>query len=106
MTSKSSRAQYAAAAILLFGIPLLFGVEVRDFSDSRVELDYGGTASLVKTSWWGLKVNRRPLRLQNHAKWKRGLPHIELEGLTECEWFIQDQDGKWAPFEPYDPWGE
>lgn len=107
MTSKSHLVtRYVLPAIVLFGIPLILGLAARDFSDSRVELDYGGTATLVESRWWGLSTRRHELRLQNHAEWDSGRTYRELEGLSECGWFVNEGNGAWRPLNISDPWAD
>ena len=108
MSTKSQHAvaRYVLPAIVLFGIPCILGFAARDFSDARVELDYGGAATLVETKWWGLSSRRHPLRLQNHAEWDKGLPYREPARLGECEWFVKDENGEWHPLDIFDPWSD
>lgn len=73
------------------------------FPKTSYELDHGAYIALVRSSWWDLKQNRYPIRLQHHEDWKNGNPYRAPSSFDEFDWFIKGKNGEWYPmnFDPY-----
>jgi hypothetical protein len=100
-TSKLRSFKHSAPQIMVYMLAFVGALATISgaFPKTRYELDHGAYIATVRTSWWGLKSHRYPIRLQHHGDWERGRPYRPPPEFEEYDWFIKGQAEEWYPMD-------
>jgi hypothetical protein len=91
------RLTLANCLVYLLALLGLGGVVGYAFPQTRYEIGSGGHIVMVRSSWWGLKNDPYPIRLQSLPDWKKGRPYRPPSGIDGYDWFYKEKNGEWWP---------